>query len=57
MSPDVRRFTAICNADKTDVSGYMNESPSPQIEQSLKQSGGFVANVNVALQPMIKGRR
>jgi hypothetical protein len=54
VSPDVRRFTAICNADKTDVGGYMNESPSPQIEQSLKQSGSFVANIDVALQPMIK---
>lgn len=55
VSPDVRRFTAICNADKIDVGGYMNESPSPQIEQSLKQSGSFVANIDVALQPMIKG--
>jgi hypothetical protein len=55
VSSDARRFTAICNADKTDVGGYMNESPSPQIEQSLKQSGSFVANIDVALQPMIKG--
>ena len=53
VSPDVRRFTAICNADKTDVGGYVNESPSPQIEQSLKQSGRFVANIDVALQPTI----
>jgi hypothetical protein len=55
VSPDVRRFTAICNADKTDVGGYVNESPSPQIQQSLKQSGSFVANIDVALQPTIKG--
>jgi hypothetical protein len=53
VSADVRRFTAICNADKTDVGGYVNESPSPQIEQSLKQSGRFVANIDVALQPTI----
>jgi hypothetical protein len=55
VSPDLRRFTAICNADKTDVGGYMNESRSPQIEQSLKQSGSFVANIDVALHPRIKG--
>ncbi|MBV8796661.1 MAG: hypothetical protein JO136_17155 [Hyphomicrobiales bacterium] len=54
VSADLRRFTAICNADKTDVGGYMNESPSPQIEQSLKQNGSFVANMNVALQTTIK---
>jgi hypothetical protein len=55
VSPDVRQFTPICNADKTDIGGYMNESPSPQIEQRLKQSGSFVANIDVALQPTIKG--
>ena len=54
VSSDVRQFTAICNAEKTDVGGYMNESRSPQIEQSLKQSGGFAANIDVGLEPMIK---
>lgn len=55
VSPDVRQFTAICNAEKTDVGGYMNESRSLQIEQNLKQSGSFAANIDVALRPLIKG--
>ena len=55
VSPDLRQFTAICNAEKTDVGGYMNESRSLQIEQNLKQSGSFAAKIDVALRPLIKG--
>jgi hypothetical protein len=55
VSSDLRQFTAICNAEKTDVGGYMNESRSLQIEQNLKQSGSFAANLNVGLRPSIKG--
>jgi len=55
VSPDIRQFTAICNADANDVGGFMNESRSLQIQQNLKENGSFAANVNLDLRPLMKG--
>ena len=55
VSADVRQFTAICNAETADVGGYLNESRSLQIEQDLKQTGSFTANVGANLRALAKG--
>ena len=54
VSPDVRQFTAICNADTADVGGFLNESRSSEIEQELKENGSFTANVDLNLHPTVK---
>jgi hypothetical protein len=54
VSPDVRQFTAICNADTADVGGFLNESRSLEIEQELRENGSFTAKVDLNLHPTVK---
>jgi hypothetical protein len=46
VDAEVRDFTAICDAEKADLDGAVNESRSSEMQEDLQQSGRFVSNVD-----------
>ncbi|HEY4405421.1 MAG TPA: hypothetical protein VGN55_12315 [Xanthobacteraceae bacterium] len=55
VDSEVKDFKAICDAEKADLDGVVNESRSWEMQENLEQNGRFATGVNVDLHWLFKG--
>jgi hypothetical protein len=55
VSADARKFTPICQAEKTDLDTAVSESRSVKIEEDLAQDGGLTTEISLKLGSLVGG--